>query len=326
SRLGSVNFHQLPINRAKGCPVMNMQRDGHMQMEVPAGRANYEPNTLAKVGEPGGPRESLKTGFRTFAAPVTETKVRIRAETFADHYSQARMFFRSQSEPEQAHLASALVFELSKVTFDHVRAQVLGNLRNVDETLAQRVADGLGLSEAPAKTPAAAEPQDMDLSPALRILGKYPETLEGRTVGILVADGSASATIDAIKDAVIAAGAKPKVIAPKLNVKLDGGPATPIDGQLAGSPSVMFDAIAVVLSDAGVKTLLKDSAAIDYVKDAFGHLKAIAFTSAAKPLLDKAGVEADAGIIELSGKDVKAFLKQAKTRQWDREPNIRLLA
>ena len=178
----------------------------------------------------------------------------------------------------------------------------------------------------PVKTAAAAEPQDMDLSPALRIVGKYPETLEGRTVGILVADGSDSATIDAIKDAVIAAGAKPKVIAPKLNVKLDDGDPTPIDGQLAGSPSVMFDAIAVVLSEAGVATLLKDGAAIDYVKDAFGHLKAIAFTSAAKPLLDKAGVEADAGVVELTSKDATAFIAQAKTRQWDREPNVRLLA
>ncbi|UAK26531.1 catalase [Sphingomonas nostoxanthinifaciens] len=326
SRLGSVNFHQLPINRAKGCPVMNMQRDGHMQMEVPAGRANYEPNTLAKIGEVSGPRESLTTGFKTFPAPVSETKVRVRAETFADHYSQARLFFRSQTAPEQAHLASALVFELSKVTFDHIREQVIGNLRNVDETLAQRVADGLGLAQVPEKTAAAAEPQDMDLSPALRIVGKYPETLEGRTVGILVADGSDSATVDAIKNAVIAAGAKPKVIAPKLNVKLDEGDPTLIDGQLAGSPSVMFDAIAVVLSDAGVKTLLKDGAAIDYVKDAFGHLKAIGFSSDAKPLLDKAGVEPDAGVIELTGKETTAFIEQAKTRQWDREPNVRLLA
>ena len=326
SRLGSVNFHQLPINRAKGCPVMNMQRDGHMQMEVPVGRANYEPNTLAQVGEEGGPRESLKTGFKTSTAPVSGTKVRIRPETFADHYSQARLFFRSQSKPEQAHLASAIVFELSKVTFDHIRATIIGNLRNVDEELAQRVADGIELPELPPKSQAAVEPQDMDLSPALRIVGKYPETLEARMVGILVADGSDSATIDAVKDAVIAAGAKPKVIAPKLNVKLDGGDPAPIDGQLAGSPSVMFDAIAVVLSEGGVAALLKDGAAIDFVKDAFGHLKAIAFTPAAKPLLDKAGVETDAGVIELTDGDTTTFIEQAKTRQWDREPGVRLLA
>ncbi|RZJ38126.1 MAG: catalase, partial [Brevundimonas sp.] len=116
SRLGTVNFHQLPINQAKGCPFQNMQRDGQMQMQVPKGRANYEPNSLSQAGEDGGPREDPKGGFRSFEQPVEGTKVRIRAETFADHYSQARLFFQSQTEPEQAHLASALVFELSKVT------------------------------------------------------------------------------------------------------------------------------------------------------------------------------------------------------------------
>jgi catalase len=143
SRLGTVNFHQIPINQAKGCPFQNMQRDGHMQMQVPKGRANYEPNSLAEAGEDGGPREDPKGGFRSFQTPVEGAKVRIRAETFADHFSQARLFFRSQTEIEQAHLASALVFELSKVTLEHVRLRVLSNLVNVDETLAARVADGL---------------------------------------------------------------------------------------------------------------------------------------------------------------------------------------
>jgi catalase len=113
SRLGTVNFHQIPINQAKGCPFQNMQRDGHMQMQVPKGRANYEPNSLSQAGEDGGPREDPKGGFTSFRTPVEGAKVRIRAETFADHYSQARLFFRSQTEIEQALLASALVFELS---------------------------------------------------------------------------------------------------------------------------------------------------------------------------------------------------------------------
>ena len=326
SRLGSVNFHQLPINRAKGCPVMNMQRDGHMQMDVPVGRANYEPNGLAQGGEDGGPRESLAAGYKTTAVPVEQTKVRVRAESFADHYSQARLFFRSQTPPEQAHLASAIVFELSKVTLDHVRDRVLANLRNVDDTLARRVADGLGMADLPAASPAAKPPQDMELSPALRIVGKYPETLEGRTVAILVADGSDGAVVNALKAAVTAAGAKVKVIAPKINVKLDGGEAQAVDGQLAGSPSVIFDAVALVLSEAGAKMLAREAAAVDFVHDAFGHLKAIAYTAEAQPLLKKAGVETDPGVIALAGDDFDGFLAQAKTRQWAREPKLRLLA
>ena len=117
SRLGTANFHQLPINAPK-CPVMNFQRDGQMQMAVPKGRANYEPNSLAAHGEDGGPRECPATGFRTSSgatgADESGEKLRIRAEAFADHYSQARLFWISQTENEQAHIASSFVFELSK--------------------------------------------------------------------------------------------------------------------------------------------------------------------------------------------------------------------
>ncbi len=325
SRLGSVNFHQLPINQAKGCPFQNFQRDGHMQMAVPKGRANYEPNSLADAGEEGGPREDPKGGFRSFAAPVEQTKVRIRAETFADHYSQARLFFRSQTEIEQAHLASALVFELSKVTLDHVRDRVLGNLQNVDADLAQRVADGLNV-KLPAANAAASDPFDMDASPALRIVGKYPDTLEGRAVGILVSDGADGAVVDAVRAAAEGAGASVKIVAPKIGgVTLKGGKKLKADGQLAGTPSVLFDAVAVVLSEAGCADLLKESAAVDFVSNAFVHLKAIGHTAEAQPLLDKAGVAPDAGVVDLAdGAD--AWLAPAKTRQWDREPSVRNLA
>ena len=122
-----------------------MQRDGQMQTQVFTGRANYEPNSLAEVGEDGGPREDPKGGFRTFELPIEGSKVRLRAESFADHYSHARLFYISQSEIEQAHIATALVFELSKVSLPHVRARVVGNLRNVDEALAKRVATGLNI-------------------------------------------------------------------------------------------------------------------------------------------------------------------------------------
>ena len=325
SRLGMVNFHQIPINQAKGCPFQNFQRDGHMQMAVPKGRANYEPNSLAEAGEDGGPREDPKGGFRTAPIRVEGEKVRLRAESFADHYSQARLFFRSQTEIEQAHLASAIVFELSKVSLAHVRERVLANLQNVDETLAQRVADGLNLPLPKASDPGVA-PIDLDASPALRIVGKYPDTLKGRKVAILVADGSDGAIVDVVKAAVEGDGGSVFVVAPKIGgAKLKDGKTLAADGQLAGSPSVLFDAVAIVLSEDGCAQMLKEGAAVDFAKDAFGHLKAIGHTPEAQPLLDKAGIEPDTGVIDLS-KDAKGFLAPARTRQWDREPKVRMLA
>ncbi|MDB5363452.1 MAG: catalase [Rhodospirillales bacterium] len=325
SRLGTVNFHQIPINQAKGCPFQNLQRDGQMQTQVPKGRANYEPNSLADAGEQGGPREDPEGGFRSFKLPLGETKVRLRAETFADHYSQARLFFRSQTEIEQAHLASAIVFELSKVTLEPVRLRVLANLRNVDETLAQRVADGLAM-DLPAKSKPVVEPKDMEPSPALRIVGKYPDTLKGRMVGILVTDGADGAVVQAIKTAAEGEGATVKLVAPKVGgVTLKDGAMLKADGQLAGSPSIIFDAVAIVVSADGCKQLMMESAATDFVSNAFIHLKAIGFTPEAQPLLDKANVVPDAGVVE-SGSGVDAFLTPARTRQWAREPKVRILA
>jgi catalase len=202
----------------------------------------------------------------------------------------------------------------------------MSNLLNVDRTLAQRVADGLAMPlPQPSKT--AVAPVDMEPSPALRIVGKYPETLEGRTVGLLVSDGADGAIVEAVKAAVAGDGGSVKIIAPKIGgVKLKNGKLLKANGQLAGSPSVLFDAVALVLSDAGCAALMKEGAAIDFVKDAFGHLKAIGYSAAAKPLLDKAGVELDDGIVALGNKTADAFVAPARTRQWRREPHVRMLA
>ncbi len=296
-----------------------------MQTQVPTGRANYEPNSLAEAGEEGGPREDPKGGYRSPPIANEGPKVRLRAESFADHYTQARLFYRSQTKIEQAHLASALVFELSKCSFEHVRTRVLANLQNVNQDLATRVAAGLNAT-LPAPSVPAAAPTDMKLSPALRIVGKYPDSLKGRAVGILVTDGADGTVVAAVREAAEAEGAAVKIVAPKIGgVKLKSGKTLAVDGQLAGSPSVIFDAVALVLSDEGCAQLVGDSAAIDFAHNAFVHLKAIGFTAAAKPLLDKAGVVADAGVVDLAG-GPKAFLPPARTRQWDREPKVRLLA
>ncbi len=327
SRLGTANFHQIPVNAPK-CPVLNFQRDGQMQMLQPKGRANYEPNSLDAVGEETGPRECPVTGFTTFEARAERgeegDKLRIRPESFADHYSQARLFFRSLAKPEQAHLASAIVFELSKVGLEHVRTRMLSNLVNVDPDLAGRVAKGLNAS-LPKASKSAAPVQDLDLSPALRIIDgpRQLATLEGRSVGILISDGSDAKCLADLVAAVGEAGARPVIIAPRVGgAKMSDGSLRKADAQLAGCPSVMVDAIAVVLSKEGCDMLLKDAAAIQFVMDAFGHLKAIGHTPEAKPLLDKAGVKSDAGVVPAD----KAFVKAAGTRYWDREPSVRMLA
>ncbi|MBD7921839.1 catalase [Xanthomonas bonasiae] len=320
SRLGGPNFHQIPINAPK-CPFANMQRDGHMQMGVPKGRVAYEPSSL----QDDTPRESAR-GFPSHATPSEDgAKGRVRAESFADHYSQARMFFRSQSKPEQAHVASALVFELSKVETAHVREAVVGHLRHVDPALAQRVADGLGMDTLPPAPPAAVAPQDMPPSPALQLIGKMKPTLQGRAIGILVHDGSDAATVKNLQKAARDAGATVKIVAPKLGgAKLSDGRKLAADGQLAGTPSFVFDAVAVVLSAEAGKQLSKESAAVDFVSNAFAHLKAIAADAGAQPLLKAGNVVKDAGVLDAG--NGKGFIEAAKTRQWDREPKLRMLA
>ncbi len=326
SRLGTTNFHQIPINTPR-CPFGNFQRDGMMQTMVPKGRANYEPNSLAAHGEEGGPRESVERGFATVNAATgpdeTGDKLRVRADTFADHYSQARLFYRSQDEHEQAHIASSFVFELSKVgLLEQVPPRMVANLRNVDEDLAQRVADGLGIA-LPDKAKAAKEPVDMAPSDALSIHKNMKATLEGRAVGILIADGTDAGELDAVIDAVTKAKGKAVVVAPKVGgAKLSDGSVRKADGQLAGSPSQIFDAVAIILSDAGCKTLLTEGAAVEFAMNAFAHLKAIGASDAAKPLLDKAGVEADEGVTKLDA----SFVKAASRRFYDREPKVRTLA
>ena len=320
SRLGSANFHQIPINAPK-CPFGNHQRDGHMQMGQPTGRVAYEPNTLSV----NSPRETPAKGFHSAAVTETGEKGRIRSESFADHYSQARQFYLSQTVYEQAHIASALVFELSKVEHLHVREAMVGHLRHIDQDLAKRVAAGLALDKMPDAPPAAVPVQEMKPSPALQTIGKMKDTLMGRAIGILIADGSDGAVIKKIKKAATDAGATVKIVAPKVGgTKLADGSMLLADGQLAGTPSVLFDAVAVILSEDGAKALSMESAAIDFVRDAFGHLKAIAVDKGGQALLKIANVGQDAGVVNVN--DPSAFIAAAKTRQWAREKLVRTLA
>ena len=238
SRLGTANFHQIPINAPK-CPFHNQQRDGMMQMMVPKGRASYEPNSLAEHGEEGGARETPKDGFVTEPHFEAEDagKLRVRAELFADHYSQAALFWKSQTDSERAHIASSFVFELSKVNLEQVPPRMISHLRNVDEDLAQRVASGLGVEPPKAAKPARAK-FDMPPSPALSIQRNAKPTLEGRKIGVLIADGSDAKTLKTLKQSVEKEGAKLFLVAARVHgLKLSDGAAVKVDGQLHGSPS-----------------------------------------------------------------------------------------
>lgn len=324
SRLGSPNFAQLPINAPK-CPFHNMQRDGYMQMQIPTGRVSYEPQSL----EPEKPRENPAVGFKSFADKLSQrnddVKGRIRAESFADHYSQPRMFYRSQTPIEQAHIASAVVFELSKVETPYIRERMVAQLLTVDEELGKRVAQGLGMKQLPKAIEPAVAVQDLPLSPALQLIGKAKPTLEGRKVGILVAENSNAEMLEIYKAAIKAEKATPFVVAPKINVTLNNGETIAADGQLAGSPSVLFDAVVSIIMPDEAKKLAKNSAAIDWFKDAHAHLKAIAYCGATDEfILTPQHIEKDASVVAL--KEVDSFIAKAKTREWDREPKVRDLA
>ena len=320
SRLGSPNFAQIPINAPK-CPFANNQQDGHMQMQVPKGRTLYEPQSL----DPNMPRESAKRGFTSFAEPLGDgVKGRVRADKFADHYSQPRMFYLSQTLPEQAHIASAYAFELGKVDTAHVRARTLSHLRHIDEDLASRVAKALGMA-LPAPAPAAAPVQDMATSDALRTIGRAPHSLKGRLIGILVAEGSKRSEIEKYEQAAKAEGAGIKIIAPGREVLLDDGTRIQSDERIAGAPSVMFDGVVSIILPEQAKKLAKDSATLDWFTDAYGHCKAIAYCGATDlHILSKLPIEKDAFITPLA--DVKAFMENAKSRLWEREPKVRDLA
>lgn len=318
-RLGSPNFTHIPINAPK-VPVANFQQDGHMAMRNPQGRANYEPNSWA------GPRESPTTGYRHFAAEESGRKAQVRSASFADHYSQARLFFISQTDIERKHIGDALVFELSKCERVDIRETMVGHLRNIDEKLATTVATGLGLAAIPEPAKAAVEVRtDLPPSEALSIARQAKGSFEGRKLGILVSDGAEAAIVTALINAATGAKAVYEIVTPKVaGATLDDGTLVEGKQKIDGGPSVLYDAVALVLSVDGAAILSKDKTAKDFVSDAFGHSKFIGYTADALPLIDKAGIgeaDMDEGMIELAkAADAKAFLKTCgQLRLWNRE-------
>ncbi|MES2600213.1 MAG: catalase [Pseudomonadota bacterium] len=317
-RLGSTNFTHLPINAPK-CPFHHFQQDGHMAMRNPIGRVNYQPNSFDE-----GPRESPDRGFTSFPDVETGAKRRLRAESFADHYSQARQFFISQTPIEQHHIASALTFELSKVKTPAIRERMVSHLLNIEDGLAEKVAEGLGLKKLPKPADAAVPTrQDLDASPALSILANGPDRFEGRKLGILITDGTDAALLKGLQAALTKAGATFELIAPKIGgVKASDGSFLPADQMIDGGPSVLYDAVALLPAKNAMEGLFAESTARDFLADAFAHCKFIGFVAAAEPLFEKAGIAGlDEGCIALTNSnDVIDFVKRlGEVRLWSRE-------
>ncbi len=326
-RLGGPNFTHIPINAPK-CPVRHFQQDGHMAMTNPKGRVNYEPNSWGSgegAEEERGPRACPMNGFTSYEAPVQGPKVRVRSETFADHYSQARQFYVSQTPVEQTHMANALTFELSKVGRMDIRKRMIGHLRHIDAGLAQEVCDGIGLNALPDKVPLAREPiADLPESPALSIIKNGPDSFKGRKLGIYIADGGDAKVVKALRAAAMEAGAMVGIVAPHIaGAKLSDGTMMAANEKIDGGPSVVFDAVAIVMGEAAAKNYKEDKPSQDFVSDAFAHAKFIGYVPAVKPLFEAAGIaeKMDNGFVDLAGEDAaKSFVELCgNLRFWDRE-------
>jgi catalase len=323
-RLGSPNFTHIPINAPK-CPFHHFQQDGHMAMRNPVGRANYQPNSFGD-----SPRESPERGFTPFADVENGAKRRLRAESFADHYSQARQFFISQTRGEQHHIAAALTFELSKVKLPVIRERMVSHLLNIDETLANKVGTALGLKKMPKPADAAMPTrQDLEALPTLSIVEKGPQRFEGRKLGILITDGTDATMLKALQAALAKQGATFEIIAPKVGgAKASDGSWIEADQMIDGGPSVLYDAIALLPAAAAMDGLVQESTARDFVADAFAHCKFIGYADAVIPLFEKAGIaeNLDEGCVLLkSAKDIAGFVDTlGKLRLWGRESTVKL--
>ncbi len=321
-RLGSPNFTHLPVNAPK-CPFATFQQDGHMATVNPVTRANYEPNSWS--AQEGGPRENPAAGFTSNPAHEAGAKRRLRPESFADHYSQARQFYLSQTEIERRHIADAFTFELSKCDTPSIRERMVAGLRNVDEDLAGSVGDALGLRQLPDKASAARQVRtDLPGSPALSILSSGPENFGGRKIGVLVTNGADASVISGLRAAAHAEEAMIEFIGPVISgAEASDGSLIAIDQQVSGGPSVLYDAVVIAPSRPEVASLTGDPAARDFVTDAYAHCKFIGYVPDAEPLFEATGLAElkDEGFIEVgNSKDPAAFIAACRElRFWQRQ-------
>ena len=298
SRLGGANFHEIPINRAI-CPMHNFQRDGMHRQSVNKGRVAYEPNTLANGAEfrvDGGAQ-----GFQSHPEALESPKVRRRSPSFDDHFSQATLFWNSQSPAEKDHIVAAFRFELSKVEVADIRQRMVDNLAHVDAKLAARVAAPLGINAPDAKAAAGRLgfrdykiAQTVEDDAALSMARPAPD-IKTRRVAILVADGVDLFTFKRIQQDLLDAGAVCKVIAPQLGtVNTSSGKQLPVDHTFANMPSVMFDAVLLPGGTESVVALAQLGGAVHFVLEAYKHCKTICALNEGAQLLSTLGFALEA--------------------------------
>ena len=329
SRLGGANFHELPIN-APVAQVHNNQRDGTHRQSIARGRVAYEPNSLGG----GCPFQAGAAGFVSFAQPVSEDKVRGKPEKFADHYSQARLFWRSQTPIEQQHIIAAFRFELTRVGVPAIRTRMVSVLVNVDAVLAASVAAGLGLAVPPAQ-PLAREPMvdsEVEMSPALSLFARPGDGgVQGRRVALLVADGVNAGSLQDAHTALLAAKAVPRYIGARLGrITSDVGDVIEVECSLEAMPSVLWDAVVVPAGNAALPGLAASTQVLDFIKEQYRHCKPMLVLGDGAQLLQAAGVPlqlasgaADPGVVRADGDTgmrLPAFITAlAQHRHYERE-------
>jgi catalase len=315
SRLGGPNFHEIPVN-APLAQVHNNQRDGMHRQAIARGRVAYEPNSLGG----GCPFQAGMKGFTSFADPRPEDKVRGKPEKFADHYSQATLFWRSQSEVEKRHIIRAFRFELTKVQTAAVRARIVSMLANVADELAQGVAEGIGI-EVPEPMPRvqARKPRiEVETSKALSLFARPGSgSIATRRVAILVADGVDGEAALGLHEGLLKAGAVPRFVGVRLGeVKTEGDEALEVEVTLETGPSVLYDAVAVPGGREAMAKLANAGHAVEFIKDAYRHCKPLLGVGAGATLLDSAGAaeglpsgESDPGVLLFDEGQTAAALK-----------------
>ncbi len=288
-RLGGPNFHEIPINRSVS-PVHNNQRDGYMRQTINRGKSSYSPNSMG-----GGYPEQAKAsegGFVSHHERIDAHKVRARSKSFIDFYSQPAMFYHSQSEAEKKHMVDAFRFELGMVKDEAIRKRVVSLLYQVDQSLADRVAKGLGIkAEAPDgitnhSFPADANPDDyqspqkkpdVENSQALSMANTRKDTIETRMVAVLAADGVDDDSLMKMKNALEEKGAMVKIVAPHLgSIKTAAGKELMAEKAFVNASSVLFDAVYVPAGLKSVMTLKEEHKAIHFLDEAYSHCKPIA--------------------------------------------------
>jgi catalase len=345
TRLGGANFHEIPINAAIA-PVHNNQRDGLHRQALHRGRIAYEPNSLGG----GCPHQAGMAGFVTAAAqrsqddgePASQDKVRGKPERFADHYSQAQLFWRSQTAAEKRHIIAAFRFELTRVTVPAVRERMVSVLVNIDPQLARGVADGLGIT-LPAAQPRALESavrSDVENSPALSLFARPGSTLAaGKRVALLVAEGVEGAALRALYAQLVQTRAVPRFVALRLGrVPCSDGAPIEAEATIEALPSVLWDAVVLPGGDAALATLADSPEAVDFVKEQYRHCKPLlALSEGAAQWFADAGIpfllheeRPDPGVVLSEGPDASspdpagAFLAAlGRHRHHERELEVR---